>query len=145
MRPRELRPDELMEAELRRARLREVLQDLREPWNPGAAAVAAAPYLDRWETARHPWTGQPCLKGTVYGHPTHGDAFLTTSAILHQGNGFVITAGSGRLYVLGREDRAHKRARILSGRRGAFRPARAAPPTTSDHGYDDLPALEGPP
>lgn len=145
MRPRELRPDEMAEMAIRRARLREVLQDLREPWNPGAAAVAAAPYLDRWETARYPGTDRPCLRGIVYGHPVAGDAFLTTSVIRHQGNGFVITEGSGRLYVLGREDRAHKRARILSGRRGAFRPPQATPPTTSDDGYDDLPALEGPP
>ena len=67
MRPRDLRPDEMDEMRLRRARLREVLQDLRADWNPGAAAVAAAPYLDRWETARYPGTDRPCLDLAVSG------------------------------------------------------------------------------
>ncbi|MGU3284686.1 hypothetical protein [Methylobacterium mesophilicum] len=128
--------------QLRRARLCEVLENLRADWNPGAAAVAAAPYLDRWETSRYPGTDRPCLVGTVYGHPVAGDAFLTTSVIRHQGNGFAITESSGRLYVLGREDRQHKRARILSGPRGAFRPAQAAPPSPSEDTHDDLPDIE---
>ncbi|GJD45839.1 hypothetical protein AFCDBAGC_3716 [Methylobacterium cerastii] len=145
MRPREMRPDELVEMALRRARLREVVENLQADWNPGADAVAAAPYLDRWETSRYPGTDRPCLKGTVYGHPVAGDAFLTTSVIRHQGNGFAITESSGRLYVLGRENRQHKRTRILSGRRGAFRPAQAAPPSPSEDTHDDLPELEGPP
>ncbi|MBE7246826.1 MAG: hypothetical protein INR63_17935, partial [Actinomycetospora chiangmaiensis] len=97
MRLRELRPDELVEVELRRARVRAALEELREPWNPGPAAVASAPYLDRWETARYPGTDKPCLKGLVYGHPVHGSTVLTTSVIRHQGLGFVITEGSGRL------------------------------------------------
>lgn len=145
MRLRELRPDELVEVELRRARVRATLEELREPWNPGPAAVADAPYLDRWEVCAYPGTDKPCLKGLCYGHPRFGDTVVNTSAIVHCGPGWAITEGSGRLYVLGREDRQHKRARILSGRRGAFRPPMAVPSTPSTDTFDDLPELEGPP
>lgn len=91
------------------------------------AEAAAAPFLDKWELKRAPVGHGVVLFGLCWGHPLHGDAFVTTSNVTELGEGYARTA-SGRLYALGREDREHRRRRVLTGQRGALRIEQAPEP-----------------
>lgn len=139
VRLRDLTSRELADVAGRRARVREALSGLDAPWVPDPAAVGAAPFLDLWEARSYPGTDRPCLRGLCWGHPVLGDTAVTTSVIVHRGPGWIVTEGSDRLYVLGREDRRVRPSRVLSGRRGAFRPL---PGPQTGTGWDDLPPLD---
>lgn len=82
--------------------------------------AATAPFMDGWELKRAPVGLGVVLFGLCWGHPLHGDAFVTTSNVVELGEGYARTA-SGRLYALGREDREHRRRRVLTGQRGPVR------------------------
>lgn len=124
MRLKTLSPFELQALERRREKVRETLAKIDAGWVPGEAALAGAPFLDDWKEVRYPGTGQPCLQGNCWGHPVLGDRWVTTSHVLHRGEGFAVTENT--VYILGRERTASNDARldrILSGRRGRGREA----------------------
>ena len=149
MRLRELTPEERATVEETRARARETLARIQEGWVPGEAALAEAPFLDDYEERIYPGTALTCLAGLCYGHPRLGDRWVCTSPILHRGPTWALT--EYRLYILGRQrtDTPEERLlKILSGRRGAYRPfpsppaPPATPPRPADEGDDDLPPIE---
>lgn len=136
MRLRELTPAEQADIARRKDAVREALAKVEAPWNPGAVAVDEAPFLDDWSTHPYPGSGRTCLRGFCYGHPVLGDTIVTTSPVEHQGPGWAIT--KSRLYVLGTENRVHKRDRILAGRRGRFRPAQGTVAAPADVAVDEV-------
>jgi hypothetical protein len=135
MRLRELTPSEKADIDRRRATVREALAGIAAPWNPGAAAVDEAPFLDDWSTHPQPG-GRTSLRGFCYGHPVLGDTIVTTSEIEQQGPGYAVTRNT--LYVLGTENRDHKRDRILAGRRGRFRPTQGTVASPAEDVVDEV-------
>lgn len=117
MRLRDLTPTETVAVEARRNAVREALSHLDAPWVPDAAAIAAAPFMDDYEERRGG------LFGLCWGHPLHGDTFVTTTPIVHHGDGWIVTE-SGQAYILGgaRPEKEERLDRVLSGRRGRGRP-----------------------
>lgn len=117
MRLRDLTPSETAAVEAQREAVREDLARIGAPWVPDADAIAAAPFMDDYE----PRGGG--LFGLCWGHAKYGNAFVTTSDITHRGDGWAIS--QTKLYLLGapRPAPADRLDRILSGRRGAGRPA----------------------
>lgn len=109
MRLRDQTPSEAEATATLRARLAERFGD----------EARAAPFIEGWELKRAAGGGV-ALFGKVWDHPVHGHAFITTSPVVELGPDHARTA-SGRLYVLGREDRDHRRRRALTGNRGPVR------------------------
>ena len=99
MRLRDLSPDELADVAVLRHRLRAT----------HGAEAATAPFLTEWETRPLPGGGLR-LHGLCWGHPGLGDTLVTTSAVVELSESHARTA-SGRLYLLGPEDRDHRRRR----------------------------------
>ena len=116
MRLRDLTPAERRDLEQRRAAVREALAGVDAPWVPDEAAIAAAPFMTDYEPRRGG------LFGMTWGHPAHGNAFVTSMPVVHQGPGWAITE-SGRLYLLGspRPGKDQRLNRALWGRRGSGR------------------------
>lgn len=117
MRLRDLTPAERRDVEQRRDAVREDLAGINAPWVPDEAAIAAAPFMDDYEPRRGG------LFGLCWGHPAHGNDFVTSTPVVHQGAGWALTE-SGQLYVLGspRPGQEERLNRVLSGRRGSGRP-----------------------
>ncbi|TXN47351.1 hypothetical protein [Methylobacterium sp. WL7] len=117
MRLRDLTPAETAAVEARRSEVREALSRIDAAWKPTAEAIAAAPFMDDFEARRGG------LFGLCWGHPTHGHAFVTSTPIVHHGEGWAVTE-SGRLYILGgaRPAAEERLDKVLSGRRGRGRP-----------------------
>lgn len=116
MRLRDLSPDELANVAVLRHRLRA---------SHGAEA-ASAPFLTEWSTRPVPGGGLR-LHGLCWGHPGLGDTLVTTSAVVELSEAHARTE-SGRLYLLGPEDRDHRRRRALTGQRGPLVIAPAGAP-----------------
>ncbi|WP_267358509.1 MULTISPECIES: hypothetical protein [unclassified Methylobacterium] len=77
--------------------------------------AATAPLLTDWITRPHQGGGFR-LNGLCWGS-TVGDTIMTTSRIVEMTESYARTQ-TGSLYVLGREDREHKRERRMKGQRG---------------------------
>jgi len=116
MRLRDLSPDELANVAVLRHRLRA---------SHGAEA-ATAPFLTEWSTRPVP-DGGVRLHGLCWGHPGLGDTLVTTTPVIELSESHARTE-SGRLYLLGPEDRDHRRRRALTGQRGALLIAPAGAP-----------------
>lgn len=117
MRLRDLDPDERLAIEERRAEVRAALAGVDPAWRPDDAEIASAPFMDDFEARGR------SLFGLCWGHPVHGSTFVTTTAVVHHGDGWAVTE-SGRLYLLGgaRPSAEERLDRVLSGRRGRGRP-----------------------
>lgn len=120
MRLRDLTSVEKALIEARRDRVRAALARAELPWPPTQAEVDAAPYIDEWIERYYPGTRDICLQGFCWGHPFLGDTIVTTSVVVHRGEGWAITE-SGRVYLLGLEDPENRRRKALSGARGLYR------------------------
>lgn len=145
MRLRDLTETERRGIDARREAVRAALADVDAPWKPTAAAIDAAPFLDDWDVRPYPGTDRPCLEGLCWGHPVHGDRIVTTSIVVHRGEGFAVVE-SGRTYLLGksRPEPEARLNRILAGRRGAGRPAQVIEREGPDIGdLDHLPSYGG--
>jgi hypothetical protein len=123
MRLRDLTPAETAAIEELRDDVRTALASVDASWRPDAAAIAAAPFLDDYEPRR------AGLHGLCWGHQELGSTFVTTTPVVHRGEGWAITE-SGRVYLLGDPHPKPSASldRILSGRRGKGRPAPEAAP-----------------
>lgn len=106
MRLRDLHADELAHVETLRQRL-------RASHGPEASS---APFLTEWSTRPVPGGGVR-LHGLCWGHPGLGDTLVTTTPVVEMSEAHARTE-SGRLYLLGPEDRDHRRKRALRGQRG---------------------------
>lgn len=128
MRLRDLTSVERALIEGRRDRVRAALAKAELPWPPTADEIDRAPFLDEWSERFYPGTHDLCLQGLCWGHPVLGSMLVTTSVVVHRGEGWAITE-SGRLYILGRPDPEQRNSKILSGPRGRYRPEPTRPPT----------------
>lgn len=126
MRLRDLTSVERALIEARRDRVRAALARAELPVPPTAAEVDAAPFLDDYFERFYPGTRETCLHGRCWGHPVLGDTIVTTSIVVHRGEGWAITE-SGRVYLLGREDPEHRLRKALSGGRYCAEPPPQAP------------------
>ena len=124
MRLRDLSPDELADVAVLRQRLRAT----------HGAEAATAPFMSEWSTRPVPGGGLR-LHGLCWGHQALGDTVVTTTPVTEMSEGHARTA-SGRLYLLGPEDRDHRRRRALQGQRGPLVIAPAGEP-------GDTPAFRG--
>jgi len=120
MRLRDQTESELVAVALLRARLRRTLAG-----DERADRIADAPYIEDWSTVNL-GGGKRGLRGLCWGHPVLGDVIMTTSAVVEMGEAHAVTE-SGRFYVVGREDREHRRKRALKGDRGPLRIVPADP------------------
>ncbi|NEU13927.1 hypothetical protein G3T14_17590 [Methylobacterium sp. BTF04] len=116
MRLRDLTPNERAAVEERRQAVREELARIDAPWKPTPEQVDAAPFLDDFEV-RHDG-----LFGLCWGHPWQGNVFLTTTPIVHSGEGWALSENT--LFILGgaRPAAEERLDKVLSGRRGRGRP-----------------------
>lgn len=118
MRLRDLTRSETAAIEELRDEVRTALAGVDPTWRPDAAAIDAAPFMDDYEPRRGG------LHGLCWGHAELGSTFVTTTPVVHRGDGWAVTA-SGRVYLLGdpHPKPSESLDRILSGRRGRGRPA----------------------
>ncbi|WP_375453477.1 hypothetical protein [uncultured Methylobacterium sp.] len=116
MRLRDLTAAETAAVEARRDAVREALSRIDAPWKPTPEQIDAAPFLDDFEV-RHDG-----LFGLCWGHPWQGNVFLTTTPIVHSGEGWALSENT--LFILGgaRPEKEERLDRVLSGRRGRGRP-----------------------
>jgi hypothetical protein len=116
MRLRNLTPDEHGDVAVLRRRLQAT----------HGSEAATAPFMTEWLTVPAAGGGVR-LHGLCWGHPGLGDTVVTTTPVVEMTEAYARTS-SGRLYLLGPEDRDHSRKRRLQGNRGPLVIAAAAEP-----------------